>query len=189
MSGTISATAATLIAAALGAGGAGLGFVENIKSNDQSAANQAANAKALLQQQQASANQANLSKQEAVMGAQGQTQAQTGGSLTDSGTASLTDLLAGYPGYQAGSSGSSSTNSGTSTGTGVGTSGVSNGAASPAADSGSGSPDITAILAALRNGASGAGAGGPGSSSISGGNWQVQPAQPQSYQQLANPVL
>jgi hypothetical protein len=146
-----------------------------------------ANQKALLkQQEQAQANQANLTKQEAVLGAQGQTQQQTGGSLTDPGTAALNDLLAGYPGYQGGS-----TTPSTSTGTGIGSSGVANATATPTS---TGTPDIASILAALRGGGNGIGGGlGLGSSSspasISGGNSQTQPAQPQTYFELANPQV
>lgn len=186
MAGTISATTASLIAAAVAAGGIGVGAYEsNNASIDQQAA-QKANAAALLQSQQAQANQANLSKQEAVLGAQGQSQAQTGGSLTDTGTAALTDLLAGYPGYQSGGSSPST---------------VSGGAANPSASSaiaptslGTGggndpSSAVNAILAALRNGGAGGGPGGPGTGSISGGNWQTQPTQPQPWQELSNPVL
>ena len=172
-----------LIAAGAGVAGAGVGAYDaNNASIDQNAA-QKANADALLKQQQTQANQANLTKQEAVLGAQGQAQEQTGGSLTDSGTASLTDLLAGYPGYQSGS--------------GSGVSGGAGGSSSTApaiaptslsSTGGSGStPDIAAILAALRGGSSGV--GGSGSGSISGGNWQFQPAQPQSQFELANPVI
>ena len=184
MSGTISATTAALIAAAVGAAGTGAGIFESVKSGDEQQAALAANQKAILDQQQAQANQANLTKQEAVLGAQGQEQAQTDGSLTDSGTAALTDLLAGYPGYQAGSSGSSP---GTIPGGGISPSGTGTPATSPGSTS-SGTPDIAAILAALRNG--GSGFGGPGGSNISGGNWPNQPQQqPQSFQQLANPVI
>lgn len=145
---------------------------------------------ALLKQQQTAANQANLTKQEAVLGAQGQTQQQTGGSLTDPGTAALTDLLAGYPGYQnggtSGTGGGTGTGNGTSTDAGVGASGV-------PGNSGSGTPDIASILAALRNGGSGLGGGvglgGPGGTNLSGGNWQTQPSQPSTYFELANPPL
>lgn len=145
-------------------------------------------AKQLTAQQQSQANQANLTKQEAVLSQQGQAQEQTGGSLTDSGTAALTDLLAGYPGYQAGGNGGSPATS-TSTGTGIGTSGVADASTAAGQPSGSGAPpDIAAILATLR-GQGGGGFGGSGGSTLSGGNWQTQPAQPQSFQQLANPVL
>lgn len=186
---TISAATAGLIASIIGGGaaltGAGVSAYDaNNASIDQGAA-QKANAAALLQQQQSAANQANLTKQEAVLGAQGQAQEQTGGSLTDPGTSSITDLLAGYPGFQGGSSG-------TSTGTGVGPSGISGGAPTPPAAGGSSGapPDIGAILAALRSGGTGGGAGGLGSgSSISGGNWQTQSTAPQSTFELSNPVL
>ena len=177
-----------LIAAGVGAAGIGTSIYEGDKSADASSAATAAQQKAALQQQQAQANQANLSKQEAVLGAQGQAQEQTGGSLTDPGTASITDLLAGYPGYQAGGTGT-----GTSTGTGVGPSGVAGGTATPTpaatgAGGGTGTPDIAGLLAALRGGGGGADAfGSP--SSISGGNWQAPFAQPQAFQQLANPVI
>jgi hypothetical protein len=174
---TISATTAAVITASLAAAAAGAtAYESNNASIDQAAAEQ--------QQKQATqqaANQVNLTKQEAVLGEQGQSQQQTGGSLTDSGTAALTDLLAGYPGYQAGNAGTGGTISG-GTGTGTGT-----GAAAS-------TPDISAILAALTNGAIGAGGtgggGGLGSSgNLSGGNWPTPSAQPQPYQQLATPVL
>lgn len=177
MSGTISATTASLIAALVGAAGVTSGIVGQVDSSKQNAADQAANRAQLTQEQQAQANQANLTKQEAVLGATGQAQAQTGGSLTDSGTASLTDLLAGYPGYQAGN--------GTSTGTGVAPSTIAGGTTAPAPNA-PGTPDITSILATLRGG-SAPGSGSP--SSISGGNWQTQPAQPQTQFELANPLV
>jgi hypothetical protein len=179
MSGTISATLASLIAAGVGVAGIGTGLYESKASSDASTLAQNQDKAQLSQQQTAAANQANLTKKEAVLGAQGNAQAQTGGSLTDSGTASLTDLLAGYPGYQGGSA---------STGTGIGPSGVSaTGTAPPAGTGSSGTPDISAILAALRG--QPGGSGGSGSSSLTGGNWQTQPAQPQTYQELANPPV
>jgi hypothetical protein len=180
LSGTISATVASLIAAAVGAAGVGTGLYESAKSSDQNAADQAAEKTALQQQQQAAANQANLSKQEAVLGAQGQAQQQTGGSLTDAGSTALTDLLAGYPGYQGGSS--TTTSGGTST--------TSANPTIPTAGSGSSTPDIAAILTALRGGGSGLGGGiGSPSSPLSGGNWQTQPAAPSTYFELANPPV
>jgi hypothetical protein len=186
MSGaTHSATTAALIAAGVGAAGAGAGLYESHNASIDSSAAQA-NQKALVtQQQQTAANQANLTKQEAVLGAQGQSQQQTGGSLTDSGTASLTDLLAGYPGYQGGTSGGST---GTSTGAGIGSSGVAGAQTTPATGTaGAGGVDIASILAALRGQG---GAGSTGSpSSISGGNWQTQPAAPQNQFELANPQV
>ena len=158
---------------------AGVGAYDaNNASIDQNAAQQA-NAKALTQEQTAAANQANLTKQEAVLGAQGQAQEQTGGSLTDAGTASITDLLAGYPGFQGGSvSGSGST--------------AQNGAGT-ASTSGS-TPNIAAILQALQNGGRNSGSslsGGFGSSgnSLSGGNWQTPPTPPQGQFELASSVL
>jgi hypothetical protein len=161
---TISASTAALISALVGAAGVTTGVVESVKSGDQN-----------------SANQANLSKQEAVLGASGQAQQQTGGSLTDPGTTALTDLLAGYPGFQAGS--------GTSTGTGTGANGVGTSASANPGSTGSAStPDIASILAALRG--QNGGAGSPGAtSSISGGNWQTQPAAPQTQLELANPLV
>ena len=187
MAGTISATTASLIAAAVGAAGVGVSAYESNDAGINQRASQKQQQDALVKSQQAQANQANLTKQEAVLGAQGQAQQQTGGSLTDTGTAALTDLLAGYPGFQG-----ANPSAGTSTGTGVGGSGVSTpGAPAPAPGapaSGSGTPDIAAILAALRNG--GAGGPNPGSpSSISGGNWQTQPPAPQSTFELSNPVI
>ena len=170
-----------LIAAGAGLAGTGVAAYDAQDNAANQASAQKQQQQALLQQQQQQAAQANLTKQEAVLGAQGQAQQQTGGSLTDSGTAALTDLLAGYPGYQGGSG------SGTSTGTGVGSSGV-GGAGSPG---GTGStPDIAAILAALRNGGGGGGLGlsSPGST-LSGGNWQSQPATPQNQFELANPLI
>jgi hypothetical protein len=171
-----------LISVIVGAAGVGTSIYEGVQSSDQASDAQKAQQQALLKQQQAQANQANLTKQEAVLGAQGQSQEQTGGSLTDSGTAALTDLLAGYPGYQSGS--------GTSTGTGVGSSGVSG--ANAGAPGSAGSPDIASILAALRNGGGGSGLGlsGPGApGNLSGGNWQSQPAVPQNQFELANPLV
>ena len=180
MAGTISATTAALIAAAVGAAGVGTGLYESHESGVNQDKALKAQQLATQQAQQAQANQANLAKQEAVLGAQGQTQQQTGGSLTDSGTAALTSLLAGYPGYQAGQTGSTG-----GAGTGTPSSGVSG--SSP--NAGTGTPDVAAILAALRNGG-GSGAPGAGSSStISGGNWQTQPATPQQSFELANPVI
>lgn len=172
-----------LIAAGVGAAGIGTSIYEADKSGDAQKAQQAA----LLKQQQAQAAQANLTKQEAVLGAQGQAQQQTGGSLTDSGTAALTDLLAGYPGYQSGSSGTS---------TGAGTT-TASGTAPPASipgnvDSNTSSTDpssaVTQLLTLLRSGNTG-GPGSPGQNTIFGGNWQSQPTQPQSFQELANPPL
>lgn len=181
MSGTSLATVASLIAAA---GGIGTGIYEGVNSSNISAADQQAQKTALAQQQQAQANQANLSKQEAVLGASGQAQQQTGGSLTDSGTTAFTDLLAGYPGFQGGAGGSPAPSAGT------GTSGVGTGGAPGSTGSGSGTPDIAAILAALRGQGGGAGgATGAPTSSISGGNWQTQPAQPQTQFELANPLV
>lgn len=167
------------------AAGAGVGAYEANDASINQRAAQAANQKALLQQQQAQTNQANLTKQEAVLGAQGQAQEQTGGSLTDSGTASLTDLLAGYPGYQSGSSTNTiSGGNAPATTSAIAPTSLTNGGSSGAGPSDS----VTAILAALRN----AGGSGPGSSttsSISGGNWQFQPTAPQPWQELSNPVL
>lgn len=168
-----------LLSVIVSAAGVGTSVYEGVKSSDQASDAQKAQQQALLKQQQQQAAQADLTKREAVLGASGQTQQQTGGSLTDSGTAALTDLLAGYPGYQGGSS------TGTSTGTGVGTSGVSG--SSSSGNTGS-APDIAAILTALRNG-SGDGGFGPSPSSISGGNWQSQSATPQTQFELANPVI
>ena len=185
MAGSISATTASLIAAAVGLAGTGVGAYEAQDNAANQASAQKQQQQALLKQQQQQAAQADLTKREAVLGASGQAQQQTGGSLTDSGTSALTDLLAGYPGYQSGSG----TGAGTSTGTGVGSSGVSGGSSSPG---GAGSPpDIASILAALRNGSGGGGLGlsGPGSSTISGGNWQSQPAAPQNQLELANPIV
>jgi len=198
MAGT-TATALAIAGIAAGLAGTGTSIYEGMANRDAQSDAQKANQDALLQQQQSAANQANLTKQQAVLGAQGQAQAQTGGSLTDEGTASLTDLLAGYPGYQGGSAGSTG-GSGTSTGTGIGASGVSGGAAAPGgggtgatgAVGGTGSPDISAILQMLRGGASGGqfGVGGGSGSSITGGNWLGQsPAQPQSQFELSNPVV
>lgn len=167
-----------LISVIVGAAGVGTSVYEGVQSSDQASDAQ----KAQLKQQQQQAVQADLTKREAVLGASGQEQQQTGGSLTDSGTAALTDLLAGYPGYQSGS--------GTSTGTGVGPSGVSG--SSTGAPSSASAPDITSILAALRNNGGGGGLGlsGPGApGNLSGGNWQSQPAAPQSQFELANPLV
>jgi hypothetical protein len=178
-----------LIIGGLGAAGAGVGAYEaNNASIDQAASQKQSEAfqqQSNQQQQQAAANQANLTKQEAVMGAQGQSQAQTGGSLTDSGTAALTDLLAGYPGYQGGTS-SISSGAGTSTGAGIGSSGVSD---SSTTGSSAGTPDIAAILSALRNNSGGGKFGSSSPSTLSGGNWQTQLPAPQSTFELSNPVV
>jgi len=167
-----------LITALVSAAGIGTSIYEGAENRSAQSDAQKAQQKALLQQQQAQANQANLTKQEAVLGSQGQAQAQTGGSLTDPGTTALTDLLAGYPGYQSGTSGTGTTPAAAAGGSG----------APGSTGAGGSSPDITAILAALRNG-SGEPAGGVGSGSLSGGNWQPQAAQPQQWNELSNPVL
>ena len=173
MSGSTLATVASLIAAGVGLTGAGISAYDaNNASIDQSAA-QKANQQALLQQQQAQANQANLTKQEAVLGAQGQSQQQTDGSLTESGTTALTDLLAGYPGYQNGSS--------SATGT------APSAAATTLGSGGDGSSTVASILSALQGG--GATRGFSGANSITGGNWQSQPTQAQSQFELSNPIL
>lgn len=188
MSGaTISASTAALISALVGTAGVGAGIFGTVEGANEQSANRAAQAAQLTQEQQAQANQANLSKQEAVLGATGQAQAQTGGSLTDPGTTSLTDLLAGYPGFQSGTNGTSVTGTPSGAGTGAGT-GSSGGAT--ATGGGSASPDIATILAALRG--QNGGAGGTGSSptsSIFGGNWQTQPAAPSTQFELANPLV
>ena len=184
MAGT-TATALAIAGIAAGLAGTGTAVYEGVANRDAQSDAQKANQQNLLKQQQSQANQANLSKQEAVMGAQGQSQQQTGGSLTDDGTSAMTALLAGYPGYQAGTSGS-----GTSTGSGIGNSGVSSGsAAAPAGGAGTGTPDIAALLKTLSGGGAGGGFGSNSPSSISGGNWQTQPSAPQSSFELANPVV
>lgn len=172
-----------LITILVSAAGVGTSIYEGVQSSDQNAANQAAQKAQLAQEQQAQANQANLTKQEAVLGAQGQAQQQTGGSLTDPGTSALTDLLAGYPGYQSGTN----TNASTSTVSGIGPSGVSGSGGSGTG----GTPDIAGILAALRGGAGGSDSlsGGFGGGNLSGGNWQPPSSQPQPWQELSNPVL
>jgi hypothetical protein len=180
---TLGLTAAqiALIGSAVAATGIGATAYEAHNASIDNSASQA-NQKALLaQQQQTAANQANLTKQESVLGVQGQEQQQTGGSLTDSGTAALNDLLAGYPGYQAGTAGASATSTGSS-GVSSGTTGAST--ATTAGTGGDASSTVASILAALR-GQGGAGSAGP-TSSISGGNWQTQPAQPQNQFELAN---
>jgi len=175
MAGTLS-TVAALAAAAAGLAGAGVTAYDAQDASANQASAQKQQQQALLKQQQQQAAQADLTKREAVLGASGQAQQQTGGSLTDSGTAALTDLLAGYPGYQGGAGAS-----GTSTGTGVGASGVSGANASIPGGTPSGTPDIASILAALRNGG--------GSGTISGGNWQSQPSpQQQTFQLSSSPL-
>ncbi len=167
-----------LITLIVGAASAGVGAYESHDASINQAAAQKANADALKTQQQAQANQANLTKQEAVRSAQGQAQQQTGGSLTDPGTFSLADILAGYPGYHS---------SGSSTG---GTPAIApTSLSSGGAGTGTGTPDIASILATLRNGSSGGGLDGLGGGSISGGNWQTPPVAPQQWQELANPVI
>ncbi len=169
-----------------GVASAGVGAYESHDASINQSAAQKANADALKQQQQAQANQANLTKQEAVRSAQGQAQSQTGGSLTDSGTSALTDLLAGYPGFQGSSSSTgTSANANTSVGTGIEPSGI-QGAGSTG---NSGAPDIAALLAKLQNGSGGNNFGGGGLGSISGGNWQSQPSAPQGHFELSNPVF
>jgi hypothetical protein len=180
MSSTL-ATTLTIAAIAAGVTGTGAAIYEGDKNRDASSASTAANAALVKQEQQTAANQANLTKQESVLGVQGQEQQQTGGSLTDSGTAALNDLLAGYPGYQAGTAGASATSTGSS-GVSSGTTGAST--AATAGTGGDASSTVASILAALR-GQGGAGSAGP-TSSISGGNWQTQPAQPQNQFELAN---
>ena len=161
----------------IGATTAGVGAYEaNNASIDQSAAQQASQT-ATTQAQQAAANQANLTKQEAVLGTQGQTQQQTGGSLTDPGTTALTDLLAGYPGYQNGSSSA----------TGTAPSAATANAATTLGSGGDGSSTVASILSALQGG--GATSGFSGANSITGGNWQSQPTQAQSQFELSNPIL
>ena len=180
-----------LISVIVGAAGVGTSIYEGVQSSNQASDTQKANQEALLKQQQSQANQANLTKQEAVLGAQGQSQEQTGGSLTDSGTAALTDLLAGYPGYQSGSASTPGTAT-TSTGTGIAPSAISgsNSPGSGAPGSGSGTPDIASILALLKGGSGSPFGGGSSSgSNISGGNWSPQPTQPQGHFELSNPVL
>jgi hypothetical protein len=171
-----------LISVIVGAAGVGTSIYEGVQSSDQASDAQKAQQQALLKQQQQQVAQADLTKREAVLGASGQEQQQTGGSLTDSGTAALTDLLAGYPGYQGGS--------GTSTGTGVSPSTISG--ANTGTPGSAGAPDIASILAALRSGGGGSGLGlsGPGApGNLSGGNWQSQPATPQNQFELANPLV
>jgi hypothetical protein len=137
------------IAAAIGAlagGGATVG--EDIYSN----LNKPNTAAQEQQAQQAQANQAALTKQEAVLGQQGNAQAQTGGSLTAPGTENFVSQLAGYPGY------SSSTPS---------PSGGSPGASSPSGTApGAGTPQIAALLQQLQ------GSGGSAGQNISGGGGQ-----------------
>ena len=170
-----------LIAAGVGLTSAGVGAYEANNASIDNSANQAFQKNQLLQQQQAQANQVNLSKQEAVLGASGQAQQQTGGSLTDSGTTAFTDLLAGYPGFQGGAGGTPAPGAGTGT-SGIGT--------DTSGGGGAAAPNIAAILAALRGQGGGAGgASGAPTSSISGGNWQTQPAQPQTQFELANPLV
>ena len=166
-----------LIAAGVSAAGIGTSIYEADKSSDANAAAQQANQQALLKQQQAQANQANLTKQEAVLGAQGQSQQQTGGSLTDAGTTALTDLLAGYPGYQNGSSGATGTSPSAATANLPTTLG----------SGGDGASTVASILSALQGG--GATSGFSGANSITGGNWQSQPTQAQSQFELSNPIL
>lgn len=189
MAGT-TATALAIAGIAAGLTGAGVTAYEGVANRNAQSDAQKSSQDALLQQQQAAANQANLTKQQAILGAQGQAQSQTGGSLTDDGTSALTGLLAGYPGYQSGANAGAGAS--TSTGTGVGSSGVPGSASAPTTPEGTGAtgtPDIAAILAALRGGGAGGQFGSGSGSSISGGNWQTQPATPQSNFQLANPPL
>lgn len=166
MAGSISATTAAIISAAVGAAGVGTSIYEGVQSSNQASAAQKEQQQALLQQQQAQARQASLTKQEAVLGQQGQAQAQTGGSLTGAGTTAITDLLAGYPGFQGGTTGPSTSGS---------------------------PPNIASILAALgsgTNGGTGLNFSSPSSSSISGGNWPTSSAaQQQGHFELSTPVI
>lgn len=176
-----------LLTLIVGGASAGIGAYESHDASINQSAAQKANAEALKTQQQAQANQANLTKQEAVRSAQGQAQSQTGGSLTDAGTSSLTDLLAGYPGFQGGSSATAGAtpNANTSVGTGVAPSGI----PGTGETGGSGTPDIAALLAKLQNGSGSDNFGGGGLGSISGGNWQASPSAPQAHFELSNPVF
>ena len=205
MAGTLG-TALSVAAIAASAAGVGTSIYEG-------QANRSSTADTAKKSAQATAAQANLTKREAVLGQQGQAQQQTGGSLTDSGTAALTDLLAGYPGYSTASgtgsnSGTgSSANAGTTstaiadtanaTGGGMASGVGANSAISPTTLSSGGgtgggsdsSSAVASILAALRGGGGGGNGGGGSTSSISGGNWQSQTAQPQPYHELANPLV
>ena len=203
MAGTLG-TALSVAAIAASAAGVGTSIYEGQANRSSTADNAKKSA-------QSTAAQANLTKREAVLGQQGQAQQQTGGSLTDSGTAALTDLLAGYPGYSttsgtgSNSGTGSSANAGTTstaiadtanaTGGGMASGVGANSAIAPTTLSSGGSTGggsdsssaVASILAALRGG--GGSGGGGSTSSISGGNWQSQTAQPQPYHELANPLV
>jgi hypothetical protein len=60
---------------------------------------------------------------------------------------------------------------------------------SSTAGSSTGTPDIAAILSALRNNSGGGKFGSSSPSTLSGGNWQTQPPAPQSTFELSNPVV
>jgi hypothetical protein len=81
--------------------GAGVGIGEAVSNSNNQSDQQAANQKALLQQQQSQANQQSLQRQQAIRATQGQAQAQTGGSLTEPGFQDFAAQLAGLPGYSA----------------------------------------------------------------------------------------
>ena len=106
-----------LIPALIKAGTTAYGAVESNNQRGDAAAQ-------LKQQQQSQANQQSLQRQQAINAQRGNAQAQTGGSLTDAGTQSFLDQLAGFPGF-----------SGSTTQTTAG-----------------GQPDISSILATLTGG-------------------------------------
>lgn len=152
----------TAAAAAATIGGTAYSVV-NSEENSSNNSQQLAQQEKQIQQQQA--NQQNLQKQEAVLGTQGQAQAQTGGSLTDSGFQSFVDQLSGYPGSGGGSTQPQA---------------ASTAAQTPQFSSGAqAQPDISKILAALTG----------GGDQISGGSNGQQPPAPQSFFELANPIV
>jgi hypothetical protein len=154
--------------AALAGTGATLGNSIYNKVTDNSAAT-------LRSEQQATANQKALTEKEAVLGQQGNTQAATGGSLTDSGFQDYAAQLAGYPGYK--------DTSVLTTGTGTGTSGTSSTSLGTSGTSTSGttsSNDLTALLAQL-NAANGG--------NISGGTSTNQAQSATGRMELATPFV
>lgn len=117
---------------------------------------------ALKAQQQAQANQQKLQNEQRITASQGQAQAQTGGSLTDTGFQDFAAQLAGLPGY-----GGTAAAAKTAT-----TAGVNN--------TGQPQVDMQSILAQLGQG---------GGGNITGGSGTQQTAAPQQFFELSSPVV
>lgn len=150
-----------ILSAVSAATAVGEGIYQGVEqSNAQSDA-----AAAAKRAQQAQANQAALAKQQAITATQGQAQAQTGGSLTDTGFQDFAAQLAGYPG--AGNTGTQSTAQQVNT-------------SQQTQNAQTGGQDITSLLKQLQGGQGG---------NISGGSGSGQPPSPQQGFQLANPFV